>query len=375
MDDFSIATADPGHFFGTLLSIGFGREVSLSQAAVSFVRSVCGELWNMEVFEKTLKHEEGEITGAELRARLEFLSRADGSWDSEIGIIASHFYELSVSDFEKVSPAVVELILTNPALVVGNEDSVFEVVHGLVSENPGNFGLLESVWFEYLSAGCMTRAFEFISSRFESLTFGIWSNLRTRLALSVTPSSQAGQRRFIPIDSRIISELPDIFSVFGNRRLRPLYRGSRDGFRAGDFHGRCDGRPNTVTLIRSANDCVFGGYTPLMWNSRNDYAPDPSLKSFVFTIKNPHNVPARRFAQKSGDYAIRNYHGYGPGFGRACDFLVYDECQSSANNYSQLGTTYVNDTGIPGDQVLTGSHNFTVKEIEVFEVMSEGNDS
>jgi hypothetical protein len=26
---------------------------------------------------------------------------------------------------------------------------------------------------------------------------------------------------------------------------------------------------------------------------------DPSLKSFIFTLKNPHNVPARRFALKA----------------------------------------------------------------------------
>jgi hypothetical protein len=34
-----------------------------------------------------------------------------------------------------------------------------------------------------------------------------------------------------------------------------------------------------------------------------------------------------------------------------------------------LGTSYANDTGIDGKQVLTGAYNFTVKEIEVFEVI------
>jgi hypothetical protein len=34
-----------------------------------------------------------------------------------------------------------------------------------------------------------------------------------------------------------------------------------------------------------------------------------------------------------------------------------------------LGIAYINDTGIAGDQVLTGARNFTVDEIEVFEVI------
>jgi hypothetical protein len=43
MAELSIETADPKRQFGTLLSIGFGREVSWSEGDLSFVRSVCGE--------------------------------------------------------------------------------------------------------------------------------------------------------------------------------------------------------------------------------------------------------------------------------------------------------------------------------------------
>jgi hypothetical protein len=34
------------------------------------------------------------------------------------------------------------------------------------------------------------------------------------------------------------------------------------------------------------------------------YKADPSLKSFLFTLKNPHNVPARKFALREKDKAI-----------------------------------------------------------------------
>jgi hypothetical protein len=119
----------------------------------------------------------------------------------------------------------------------------------------------------------------------------------------------------------------------------------------------------------STNDCIFGGFTPVAWRSRNACVPDPSLKSFIFTLKNPHNLAARIFKQKQAHYAIRDYASHGPTFSGNSDLHVCDQCQSSTNSFSHIGTGYINDTGIAGTEVLTGSYNFTVKEIEVFEVI------
>jgi hypothetical protein len=369
--EFSIATEDPDHFFGTFLSIGFGHVVSVSRAEVRFVRSVCGELWNQEVFEKTVKPGDGKISKDELMARMAFLNGVDGSFECDPGPIASHFYELSVSDFDELSVSVLESILRDPSLLVDDEDSVFDVVHRLASVDPSYFGLLEFVRFEFLSADCMKLAFQFISGCFESFTFGIWSSLRTRLTLFVTPSSQPSRFFVPPIDSKIISAIPPIFSVFGDKTFRLLYRGSRDGFGASHFHSRCNGHPNVITLISTKNNCIFGGYSPLAWQSRNHNtsSADSSLTSFVFTIKNPHNMPARIFKQKQVANAINDYSSSGPAYGNPVDFYVADQCHASTSSYSNLGQVYVNDTGIPGDQVLTGSHYFTVEEIEVFEVI------
>jgi hypothetical protein len=172
-----------------------------------------------------------------------------------------------------------------------------------------------------------------------------------------------------PIESTIISPTPAIFHVFNDKRLALLYRGSRDGFQTSAFHNRCNNHPNTISLILSKNGCIFGGYTPLTWSSRNAWVPDPSQKSFIFTLKNPHNVAARIFKQKQADNAIYDYGSYGPTFGNGHDLYVCDQCQNSASSYSNLGSIYVNDTGIDAQQVLTGSYNFTVEEIEVFEVV------
>jgi hypothetical protein len=369
IDEFIIETEDPDHHFGTLLSVGFGREVSFTEPALRFVRSVCRDLCNSELFEQTLKSKDGEVSESELKTRLEFLSGVNGSCDCDVSAVASHFCDFSVSDFDGLSPSVIEAILSDSGLVLQDEDSLFEVIHRRASTDLSYFGLLEFVRFEFLSDHCMKRAIEFISSSFGSFTFGIWSSLQTRLTLPVEPPSQPGRFSLPPIDSKIISATPEIFSACRGKICRLLYRGSRDGFQARAFHSRCDGHGNTVTLILSTNDCIFGGYTPLAWSSRDESVSDPSLKSFVFTIKNPHNLPPTILKQQQEGNAIHQYGQRGPVFGQGHTLSVCDQCHTSDGSYSNFGSTYANDAGIAKDQVLAGTRNFTVEEIEVFEVV------
>jgi hypothetical protein len=150
INEFRIETADPSHQFGTFLSIGFGREVSFSESELYFVRSVCSNLGNSELFEATLKHAEGQIPKDELMARLDLISGVNGSCDCDISVVASHFYQFSVSDFDRLSPGVLEAILSNSSLVVADEDSVFEIVHRRASDDLSYFGLLEFVRFEFV---------------------------------------------------------------------------------------------------------------------------------------------------------------------------------------------------------------------------------
>jgi hypothetical protein len=95
------------------------------------------------------------------------------------------------------------------------------------------------------------------------------------------------------------------------------------------------------------------------------------MKSFVFTIKNPHNLPPRIFKQAQKEYAIFTYNPYGPTFGNGHTLHIRDECHTSNGSYSSFASCYPNDTGIANDQVLVGSKHFTVEEIEVFEVTSK----
>jgi hypothetical protein len=175
------------------------------------------------------------------------------------------------------------------------------------------------------------------------------------------------------IHSLVILQFPPLFEEFRAKCFNLLWRGSHDGFGATEFHRRCDGCANTLTLISDTDGNVFGGFTPVKWesNQKGGCMSDDSLKSFIFTLKNPSNFPPSRFALQAEckQYAIYCHSDYGPGFGIGKgDIYVANNCNASNNNYTNLGGAFVNDTGIDGKQVFTGEYSFTVKELEVFTI-------
>jgi hypothetical protein len=121
-------------------------------------------------------------------------------------------------------------------------------------------------------------------------------------------------------------------------------------------------------VILTTKDFIFGGFTPIAWNSTSEYKADNSQRSFVFSAKNARNSDARSFPLVNSSSAIWCNSSYGPIFGNGHDIIVYDNCNENTNSYTNLGNAYRNDTGLNGQEVFTGEYNFQVKEIEVFTI-------
>jgi hypothetical protein len=119
---------------------------------------------------------------------------------------------------------------------------------------------------------------------------------------------------------REVPDFPELFEAFMEKQLTLLWRGSRDGFGKDDFYSRCDGHSNTLSLILDAKGDIFGGFTPVEWDSTRYGKGDPSVKGFIFTLKNPHSVPPRRFALKAEkkNEAIWCHSDCGPHFQDIC---------------------------------------------------------
>jgi hypothetical protein len=124
---------------------------------------------------------------------------------------------------------------------------------------------------------------------------------------------------------------------------------------------------------RHPSQVVVSGSSAVFRSAHNrhykDYNSDTSLKNFLFTLNNPHNVPARRFAlkQEMKDWAIYCNSGAGPAWSGG--ITVHDNCNADRRSLTcGFGDKYINDTGLDAMTFFTGSPNSQVKEIEGFEI-------
>jgi hypothetical protein len=81
--------------------------------------------------------------------------------------------------------------------------------------------------------------------------------------------------------SLIVADSPALIAEFPGKRFALLSRGSRDGFGARDVHGHCKGHVPTLTLIQDTKENLFGGFTPVGWESRKYNAARPQKRGAI----------------------------------------------------------------------------------------------
>jgi hypothetical protein len=175
----------------------------------------------------------------------------------------------------------------------------------------------------------------------------------------------------IPLNSFIVSHLPAIFVEFQGKEFELLWRGSNNGFAASDFHFLCDGHANTLTVIQDTNGNIFGGFTPIPWESDGYFKRDDTLKSFIFILKRKNQTSVKRFPLnvEMSDSAIFCTASRGPAFGNE-DLVVFDHCNKNAySTVANFGEVYYYEDEDDLEFSLIGSPFFTINEIEVFEVI------
>jgi len=145
------------------------------------------------------------------------------------------------------------------------------------------------------------------------------------------------------------------------------YKASRDGFDAEEFHKRCDGIENTLTIIKSEHGNIFGGFTGKAWNSASRYVEDS--KAFIFSLVNKENNPFKAMCT-NGAFAIYCYSTYGPTFGDGYDINIVSGSNANKTSYSYFGCSYEHSDYQKGTEkaksLLAGSYKFRTLEVEVF---------
>jgi hypothetical protein len=152
-----------------------------------------------------------------------------------------------------------------------------------------------------------------------------------------------------------------------------LYRATRDGFGSDDFHSKCDGHFNTLTLFRAKQTkFIFGGFTAVAWESPTDSKWEYDRNAFIFSLTNKDNQPVKmKIHSNSHEYAILCYSKFGPIFGGGPDIFIADNAKTTTGSYSHLGFAYPHPQyAFETNEAMTflaGSFEFQLDEIEVYQ--------
>ncbi|CAH3186573.1 unnamed protein product [Porites lobata] len=160
---------------------------------------------------------------------------------------------------------------------------------------------------------------------------------------------------------------PVITSSVRSRFVR-CWHAKEDGWAASTFHGNCDDKGPTVTIIQ-VGSFIFGGYS--------SGGIRRSSKAYIYSLTNnkgsghaeynPVKVGVKSVELRP--FALRTSDSYGPSFG-ANDILISNNASSNTDSETKCGTIYVLPPGysLYGSKCkfYAGSYRFTPTDIEVF---------
>ena len=155
-----------------------------------------------------------------------------------------------------------------------------------------------------------------------------------------------------------------------------LYQASRDGFDNKIFHSKCDGVGSTLTVIKSQNSNIFGGYTSADWSpfyfqiyfDEGLHKSDPT--AFLFSLVNSYNISVKMDVSESeSGRAIFAYTGYNIAFGGGYDLACSaDQCSIRLFGYSFNLPSFLKYNSNASNSFLGGSPDSQIVEMEVYKV-------
>ena len=142
------------------------------------------------------------------------------------------------------------------------------------------------------------------------------------------------------------------------KKSKLLYRKSKDGDSYDTFHKLCDKQGPTITLIKSTEGFIIGGYTPLDWDNYSSSKKDKD--TFLFSLSN-NSV----FKKKKSDCSIICSKESGPFF---CCFGFYDSGKKNMNQgyFTVNCGNYENHNKIIPNNSET--RYFDVEEVEIYKI-------
>jgi hypothetical protein len=127
----------------------------------------------------------------------------------------------------------------------------------------------------------------------------------------------------------------------------------------------------TLTIIKTADGFIFGGYTDASWNITNDYVRDEN--AFIFSLTNQQNTPLLMRTSHPHE-SIYSHPNYGPVFGKGHDIFIADNSNQNTLSHAYICHTYEHPKYLHSKteamKFLASRTHFQTAEIEIFKRLS-----
>ena len=149
-----------------------------------------------------------------------------------------------------------------------------------------------------------------------------------------------------------------------------MYRATRDGFTGQAFHSKCDGKGNTITIIKNNFNFVFGCYGSSAWNSSaTDAINDPN--AFLFSLRRGGVSHEIKFTVKNAVHTLRGNASFGPTFGVGADIYICNQSNTKIvilviHIINQKETHMVEMRKLFWLEIIINGQNLKSKSIKLF---------
>ena len=157
----------------------------------------------------------------------------------------------------------------------------------------------------------------------------------------------------------VINRLKKYFNK-DNITFNLLYRTTRDGDKIQNFYNKCGNKKNTLILIKTKNNYIFGGFTTQTWeNYKMDKKDD---NAFCFSLdKN------KIYETVKGSYSIFFYPGKIFGFFWFID--IKESCLvNGGSDHTPWSNGYYKGITNLNFELNNGCENFGITEMETFQI-------
>ena len=151
------------------------------------------------------------------------------------------------------------------------------------------------------------------------------------------------------------------------KKFNLLFKCTKDGDSWKDYHSKCDGHKNLLTLVETSEGRKFGGFSSLLLKSSGGGQKDET--AFIFSLDKKQNYYIKK--GKNAVYFEERGPIFGQTYGSYSEFTLncgQQPCLTGENSYDDTGSRCCYDYGEGKKYVLAGKFEFRVLEYEVFEL-------